>query len=806
MDAELLAGIGGYPVERKLGAGGMGLVYLCRDESLQRAVAIKVLRPELLEHADMQQRFLREARALARVSSPYVVNVYSVGEDAVVGPFVVMELLEGEDLLARLKRTTRVGWRDACVLARDACAGLIAAHDAGLVHRDVKPANLFVVAGRAKLTDFGLAREVQGSASVTHAGLVVGTPAYLAPELVKGGAASAASDLYSLGATLFHALVGQPPFPGDAPLEVLTDAISKPAPRVEAAVPEVPQALADLIDEMLRKDPAQRPAGFAAVDARIKAIVEGTAVPVAPSGPATAAGTQLFAAPAPPSPAPSTAPGTTSSIASSEAPGAADSVGAASAGTMPTLAAAVVGSPGAVQVSGGPSGSFPVGEMSGSTPRVKSASLTVMMTDIAGYTERTGRQSRDESARWLALHDQLLQPVFKAFGGKVIKTLGDAFLVTFSSPTDAVLCGCAVQDRLFLHNQGARTEDHITVRVALSAGEVRMHKGDVFGEPVNLAARIESVAKAGEVMLSDAVFSTMNAAEVKLEKRGEESFKGIARAVTLYAAVPDGLEGQPPFGGRALGRVKESSVGALFAQAPVALERTRAAFQPALASARRLPPRKLAIAAALLVVVVVVVPLLMRDSRRERIKAGEAKAVLIEIESIPADARSADDLADLGFALLAVGSRDRAFTTFRAAVKKGADDGAILDAALAALSDRDDDGAKELLAQWPNDDAKDALEKMLNADDYTPRHHALDVLDKRKVLTDAQRVKVGMRDIDADDCGQRRAGLLLLKKSAKGPDALDAVKKLGNDMPRNLCMAFDVGSAESAIRKRTEED
>src|SRR4051812_14580553 len=200
--------IGGYRVERELGSGGMGLVFLCRDEALDRRVAIKVLKGDLLDQGEMRSRFLREARALARVSSPHVVAVHAVGEDAVAGPFVVMEFLDGEDLAVRLKRDGRLPWREAVDITRDAVAGLKAAADVGIVHRDIKPANLFVVAGKAKLTDFGLAREIQGGAGVTQAGIVVGTPAYLAPEVIKGSVANHQSDLYSLGATLFHLVVG----------------------------------------------------------------------------------------------------------------------------------------------------------------------------------------------------------------------------------------------------------------------------------------------------------------------------------------------------------------------------------------------------------------------------------------------------------------------------------------------------------------------------------------------------------------------------------------------------------------------
>ena len=170
---------------------------------------------------------------------------------------------------------------------------------------------------------------------------------------------------------------------------------------------------------------------------------------------------------------------------------------------------------------------------------MRTSNLTIVFTDIKGFTERTGRQSHELNQRMLRLHDALLMPVFRAFDGRLVKTIGDAFLVVFEAPTKAVLCGVAIQDRLWEFNRRVEAADQIHVRVAVNVGEVREDKGDVFGEPVNIAARVEGLADAGEVLFTEAVFLSMNKAEVPSEDRGVHELKGIAHPIRVYR-VPQG--------------------------------------------------------------------------------------------------------------------------------------------------------------------------------------------------------------------------------------------------------------------------
>lgn len=201
---------------------------------------------------------------------------------------------------------------------------------------------------------------------------------------------------------------------------------------------------------------------------------------------------------------------------------------------------------------------------------MRTQNLAVMFTDIQGFTERTHRQTRDENARLLAAHDALLLPVVKGFGGRKVKSIGDAWLVVFDSPTNSLLCGMAVQDRLWDYNRRLPEGDRIRVRIAVNLGEVRVARSlsgtDVYGDPVNVASRVEGEAEVGEVWFTEAVYLAMNRAEVPVEEVGRRTLKGVAEPVRLYRAArgrytltaAPGLPGlpQPPYGNQALARVK----------------------------------------------------------------------------------------------------------------------------------------------------------------------------------------------------------------------------------------------------------
>jgi serine/threonine protein kinase len=266
---------GRYEVERTLGGGGMAVVYLARDGELGRSVALKVLAENLADDAELRQRFVREARLAARLSHPNVVRVYDAGEED-GRPFIVMECVEGESLAELLRREGPLDPDRVAKLGVQACAGLEEAHRAGLVHRDVKPANLLLTKdGILKVADFGIAHAVGGT-RVTEVGTVLGTAAYLSPEQALGERVTPASDLYSLGTCLYELLAGEPPDGHETLGELFSRRESGPPPRLKGVPPELESA----IMRCLERDPSDRPASAADL-ARLL-------VPARPAGPPTA--------------------------------------------------------------------------------------------------------------------------------------------------------------------------------------------------------------------------------------------------------------------------------------------------------------------------------------------------------------------------------------------------------------------------------------------------------------------------------------------------------------------------------------
>lgn len=250
--------IGSYAIERKIGSGGMGTVYLGRHIETGQLAAVKVLPPALAREPGFVARFQREVESLARLINPHVVRLYESGNDADTF-FYAMEYVEGESLTARLKRERRLHWKEAVRIAIQVCAALKAAHDAGIVHRDLKPSNLLIADdGTVKLTDFGVA-QLFASTKLTATGGIVGTAEYMSPEQAQGKRVTKKSDLYALGAVLYVMVTGRPPFSGRTTLEVVQKHQYGRFDPPKSYVPEIPPWLDSLICELLEKDPEKRP-------------------------------------------------------------------------------------------------------------------------------------------------------------------------------------------------------------------------------------------------------------------------------------------------------------------------------------------------------------------------------------------------------------------------------------------------------------------------------------------------------------------------------------------------------------------
>ena len=267
--------LGSYRVLSILGQGGMGIVFLAHDPNLDRRVALKVMLPKFAANEAAKQRFLREARAAARLKSDNIVGIYQVDEERGV-PFFAMELLEGASLDQWLRENRRLTLPQILRIGRETAAGLAAAHDKNLIHRDIKPSNLWLDethGGRVKILDFGLARLQTDDIHLTQDGAIVGTPAFMAPEQARGARdVDARADLFSLGCVLYRLCSGDVPFKGETTMGVLLAiAVNNPVPLGEVNK-EIPVGLSDLIMQLLSKDPAKRPAGAGEVIARLQTI------------------------------------------------------------------------------------------------------------------------------------------------------------------------------------------------------------------------------------------------------------------------------------------------------------------------------------------------------------------------------------------------------------------------------------------------------------------------------------------------------------------------------------------------------
>ena len=270
-----------FEVKSEIGKGGMGAVFLARDISLDREVALKLLSPSLTRNEQMVERFLREARSQARINHINITQIYYIGHESGCH-FFAMELVHGETLAEKLVEEGSIDWQETLGYIRQAAKGLAAAHERGVVHHDVKPSNMILTEdGIVKIADFGLAKQIERDSRITGTGVITGTPAYMSPEQGRGLETDHRSDIYSLGASLFHMITGRPPFEGDSPVGTIVQQITQEPPKLRDEVPEAPKRLEVLVEKCLAKDPAKR---YQSYEELIKAIDEAMPRNITPAG------------------------------------------------------------------------------------------------------------------------------------------------------------------------------------------------------------------------------------------------------------------------------------------------------------------------------------------------------------------------------------------------------------------------------------------------------------------------------------------------------------------------------------------
>jgi hypothetical protein len=267
--------IAGCKVQRLIGHGGMGRVYLARDPVLERNVAIKLMHPGRAADPVARQRFLRESRATAAVIHPHVMTIHQVGEHAGC-PYIIMQHVDGPTLTKYREEKGHLSYRESLRIGRQIAEGLAAAHAVGLVHRDVKPDNVLLEGSShsVRIIDFGLARDIDSrEAQLTLDGAVVGTPAYMSPERIGAEAVDTRSDLFGLGVILYELLADRLPFEGRSMVSILAAIARGMPPDLGSTVSDLPPEAARLVMQLIAHDPADRPASAGEV-ARLLAIIE----------------------------------------------------------------------------------------------------------------------------------------------------------------------------------------------------------------------------------------------------------------------------------------------------------------------------------------------------------------------------------------------------------------------------------------------------------------------------------------------------------------------------------------------------
>ena len=522
--------VAGYVLEEQVGSGGMAVVFRARDERLGRLVALKVLAPGLAADAGFRRRFIRESRAAAAVDDPHIIPVYEAGEAGGV-LFIAMRYVPGGDVRTLVRREGPLPAGRAAGIISAVASALDAAHGAGLVHRDVKPANMLVDAKEGRpdhvyLSDFGLSKPAVAATALTGTGTgqFLGTVDYMSPEQVEGTAVNGRADQYALGCAAFELLAGVPPFARDQPMAVMYAHVSEPPPLLASRRPGLPPGADVVLGRALAKASADR---YGSCREFAEALREALGLP--PYAQAHSGGTDRPAGIETvirPRPAPGDAGGTGDGGDSGEGGEGRDGGDGGDAGDGGVV------DPG--RLDAGRGGELPAG------------TVTLLFSDIEGSTVLL-RRLGDRYAGALSAQRALLRDAFGAGGGRELGTEGDSFFVVFESAAAAVGCCVAGQRALAGHDW----PDGVVVRVrmGLHSGEPARHEDGYVGMDVHRAARIAAAAHGGQVVLSDAtrlLAQSRLPAGVSVRDLGFHRLKDIEAPEHIYQLVAAGLPDRFP--------------------------------------------------------------------------------------------------------------------------------------------------------------------------------------------------------------------------------------------------------------------
>ena len=484
--------LGRFEIVRRLGKGGMGIVYLAKDTSLDTEVVLKLLLPHMTEGGDID-RFKRELLVARRISHPAVSRLFDIHEEEGFH-FISMEYIPGKTLQDVIRDEAPLEPERALRLMLAALDGLAAAHDIGIIHRDLKPGNIMVTKDdRISILDFGLSKALD-LASITQTNVRVGTVQYMSPEVFKNKEANQQSDLYSLGVVLYECLTKHLPFKGYDMVSIgkAAEAGNWLPPRV--VNPDIPPAVEQLMSRAL--EPALQKRFKSTGD--FKQAVDAVLAEIAP---------QTEKLPTPP-------PDRESKIE--------DSV---------------------LEVFGNPSYSEVL--------RARVRNTTILFSDIVAITEYFEKHGDVSGTKRIQRQNDLLFPVVERYNGEVIKTVGDAIMACFDSAEDGVGAAIGMQRALEKYNESVESQDEkLDVRIGLNSGESIFESRDIFGDVVNVAARICAQARGGQILISSATRETLHPERHPTTFHSKVGLKGKSVPQKLYAVHwgPDLMEVMEPTG------------------------------------------------------------------------------------------------------------------------------------------------------------------------------------------------------------------------------------------------------------------
>jgi predicted ATPase/class 3 adenylate cyclase len=502
--------VAGYLLEEEVGAGGMAVVFRARDERLGRLVALKVLAPGLAANAEFRERFLRESQAAVAVDDPHIIPVFEAGQAGGV-LFIAMRYVPGGDVRTLIGREGPLPAGRAAAIISAVASALDAAHAAGLVHRDVKPANMLLDARAGRpdhvyLSDFGLSKSALAAVGLTPTGQFMGTLDYVAPEQLGGQPVDGRADQYALACAAFEMLAGSPPFHQEEAMAVMYAHVSQPPPPLTAQRPDLPAAANQVLARGLAKEPTGRYASCREFADALRGSL----------------GLPPYA----------------------QVPGEAGRLAGIQTVIRPSPDAEQGGDDGAARPDTGRGQSSPgVAETVAELP---TGTLTMLFSDIEGSTVLV-RRLGERYGEALSAQRTLLRAAFRSFGGRELSTEGDSFFVVFESASAAVSCCVAGQRALAGHDwpDGAA----VRVRMGLHSGEPTRHEDNYVGLDVHRAARIAAAAHGGQVVLSDAtrhLVESRLAADVSLRDLGWHRLKDIEAPERIYQLVVAGLPDRFP--------------------------------------------------------------------------------------------------------------------------------------------------------------------------------------------------------------------------------------------------------------------